>query len=190
MSEHSMSESNGHNGEAKPVGRPSSFSQEKADQICLRLASGETLTKVCNSDGFPAIITVFNWLEAHPEFYKHYARARNYFYARMGDDIVDHSDDGRNDWEVDEDGNRVVNHENIQRSRLRVDTRKWLLSKMLPKLYGEKVALEHSGPDGGAIKVSQTIEGELALTGLDDIREMIAKLEEPELANGNGNGRH
>lgn len=185
-----MSESNGH---PKPLGRPSSFSQEKADQICLRLASGETLTKVCASEGFPAITTVYNWIEANPEFCKHYTRARNYFYSRMGDDVVDQSDDARNDWAEDEDGNRIVNHENIQRSRLRVDTRKWLLSKMLPKLYGDKVSLEHSGPDGKPIEVHRTLELELSAASLEELRQLANVLERApalEITNGNSNGKH
>ncbi len=42
---------------------------------------------------------------------------------------------------------RLVDHEHIQRSRLRVDARKWLMSKMAPKKYGEK--LQHTGDGGG-----------------------------------------
>lgn len=66
----------------------------------------------------------------------------------MADDLLDIVDDGTNDFVARErDGERimVVDHEHIQRSRLRADTRKWLLSKALPKLYGDKLDLKHSG---------------------------------------------
>lgn len=52
------------------------------------------------------------------------------------------ADNGLNDWmerNAKEDKGWVANGEHIQRSRLRVDTRKWFLSKVLPKLYGDKL---------------------------------------------------
>jgi hypothetical protein len=67
------------------------------------------------------------------------------------------SDDGRNDYTETEDG-EVPNHEHIQRSRLRVDSRKWLASKLVPKKYGDKVSAEVSGPDGGPILEKLTVE--------------------------------
>lgn len=66
----------------------------------------------------------------------------------MADDLLDIVDDSSGDYVVRErDGERitVVDHEHIQRSRLRADTRKWLLSKALPKIYGDKIDLKHSG---------------------------------------------
>lgn len=66
----------------------------------------------------------------------------------MADDLLDIVDDGTNDF-VEREGKdgltTVVDHEHIQRSRLRAETRKWLLAKALPKIYGDKVDLKHSG---------------------------------------------
>jgi len=53
-----------------------------------------------------------------------------------------------------EEGRKKVNHENIQRDRLRVDSRKWYASKVLPKIYGDKLAKELSGPNGGPIETT------------------------------------
>jgi len=85
-----------------------------------------------------------------------YARARELGYLSMADEIIDISDDGLNDWierrRADGSTETVVNHEHISRSKLRFDARRWLLSKCLPKIYGDR--LEHTGPDGGPIQVT------------------------------------
>ena len=57
---------------------------------------------------------------------------------------------------------RQVNGEAIQRSRLRVDTRKWILSKMVPKKYGTKVTAEITGADGGPVKTEEMSSLEIA----------------------------
>ena len=80
----------------------------------------------------------------------HFARAREIGYQTMADELLEISDDGRNDWmerNGEDDRGWVANGEHMGRSRLRVDTRKWLLSKALPKLYGEKVTTTHEAGD-------------------------------------------
>ena len=66
--------------------------------------------------------------------------------------MLEISDDGSRDYTATEDGDEIPNHEHIQRSRLRVDSRKWLASKLAPKKYGDRLAAELSGPDGGPIQ--------------------------------------
>jgi hypothetical protein len=87
-------------------------------------------------------------------FYTQYARAREVGYHKMADDILDMADDGRNDWEERQNkrGETFValNREAVERSKLRVDTRKWLLSKALPKLYGDKIEANHKVDASGA----------------------------------------
>ena len=102
----------------------------------------------------------------HP-FYVHFARAREIGFLQVAEELVEISDDGTNDWmeRRDKDGASLgwrENGESVARSRLRVDTRKWVLSKMLPKVYGEKTAMEHSGPGGGPIEVADISKLELA----------------------------
>mgnify|MGYP000426269079 FL=1 len=60
-------------------------------------------------------------------------------------------DDGMGQTEV------VFDSTAVQRNRLRVDARKWLLSKMVPKKYGDKLVQEHTGANGGAIQVHSTV---------------------------------
>jgi hypothetical protein len=61
------------------------------------------------------------------------------------EEAIQIADDGRNDTTTDDDGHVVVNHDIVNRSKLRVDTRKWACSKLLPRKYGESIAVEHSG---------------------------------------------
>lgn len=117
--------------------------------ICSRLEAGETLRSVCRSDGMPAPQTVLRWTKANSEFSEQYARAREAGYSLLADELLEIADETAFDTTKDNDGNDKPNHEWITRSRLRVDTRKWLLSKALPKVYGDKLA--HTGADGGAI---------------------------------------
>lgn len=121
------------------IGRPSDFTQELADTICERIADGESLRKICREDAFPNKATVFKWLSANKDFSDQYARARECQADSMADDILDISDDGSNDTYVDEEGRTKTDHDVIARSRLRVDARKWLASKMAPKKYGDRI---------------------------------------------------
>lgn len=125
-------------------GRPSKFTDATATRICARLAAGETLRAICRDDGMPAHSTVLDWVKAKETFSDQYARAREKGYALLADEILEIADDGRNDTYVidEETGQRGTDHDVIARSRLRVDTRKWLLSKCLPKIYGDKLQVD------------------------------------------------
>jgi len=135
------------------MGRPSDYSSELVALICARMADGESLRSVCRSDDMPALSTVFRWLGEHKEFQEQYARARQARASAMEEEILSISDDDSGDRIEDpETGSAKVNTEFVARSRLKVDTRKWLMARMAPRVYGDKVTQEISGPDGGAIK--------------------------------------
>lgn len=131
-------------------GRPSSFTAELAAEICLRLSGGLTLREVCRDKAMPAESTVRGWaLDDREGFSAQYTRAREIGYLAMADELLEVADDGKNDWmeRQDDEGKAsyVLNGEHVQRSRLRVDTRKWMLSKALPKVFGDKITQEHTG---------------------------------------------
>ncbi len=155
------------------MGRPSTYDPELAEKICELLTSGPSLLEICKSPEMPAESTVRLWaLDNVQGFAAKYARARELGYLRMADEMLGIADDGFNDWmerrKANGEAETIVDHEHIARSRLRFDARRWLLSKCLPKIYGDR--LEHVGPDGGPIQVSVsrftgsepvTIEGEV-----------------------------
>lgn len=171
-------------GTGRPTGRPKGsgclYTQEIADVICDRLAQGEGLNRICKDEGMPNRTTVINWvLDDREGFADKYARARETGYDVMAEEIIDIADDGRNDW-MDKhhyagDDTKAFNGEHVQRSKLRVDSRKWLLSKMLPKRYGDRLEVTGSGAGlqpilnvaisapGAAVEVEGTVEHEPAI---------------------------
>lgn len=124
------------------LGRPSSFTQEVADAICTQLAEGMSLRTICLAEDMPSATSVFRWLadDGNAAFREQYARARETQADRMAEEILQIADDGANDTYLTENG-PAVNHDVVARSRLRVDARKWLASKLAPKKYGEKLAV-------------------------------------------------
>lgn len=99
--------------------------------------------------------TIFYWLPKHPEFLQRYraaAEARLHFHA---EEILEIADDGRNDWV--ERHNRhgelagySVNGEAVSRSKLRIETREWLLGRLMPHTYGDRVNLNATISDPAA----------------------------------------
>lgn len=159
----------------KKKGRPSLYTEELGEKICARLADGESLNSICKDDGMPSERTVRTWaLDKNHPFSPKYAQAREIGYLKMADELLDIADDGTNDWMVREreDGSstELVNHEHIQRSKLRVDTRKWLLSKMLPKVFGDKVSTEVTGKDGKDLIPESTSPRDIARAIADILR--------------------
>lgn len=135
---------------AAKKGRPSSYNDELAEKICAGIMAGYGLKKICSAEGFPHIATVFNWLTKpdHP-FYDRYVRAREVQAEFMADELIELADDESKDVSGEL---QMPNSVAVQRSRLKVDTRKWVASKLLPKRYGDKVQAEVSGKDGGPVQ--------------------------------------
>ena len=128
------------------MGRQSTYTSEMAAKVCAELAEGKSLRAVCRDDGMPSEATVRAWaLDDVEGFAAHYTRARELGYECLSDDILEISDDGTYDTYTDGQGNVRTDQEVIGRSRLRVDSRKWMLAKMLPKRYGDKLDLNHAG---------------------------------------------
>lgn len=126
------------------MGRPSDFTPEIANEICERLAKGESLRSITGADRddfMPSETTVRRWLAGtedwNEEFRRQYAHARDCQADTLFEEILDIAD---------EDALDAVA---VSRNRLRVDARKWAASKLAPKKYGDKVALT-GGDDGDA----------------------------------------
>lgn len=115
------------------------YTDEIANEICARLVDGMSLKKICEMDDMPSKSTVFKWLSENEVFSDKYARAREAQADTLADEIIDIADDGTNDTYEDEEGNVRTDHDVIARSRLRVDARKWIASKLKPKKYGDKI---------------------------------------------------
>ncbi len=127
------------------------------------IMQGKSLRSICKQDEMPSQQTVFNWLLKGGEFFEQYARAREVQADLLFDEMLDIADDGTNDYveRQNKDGSTymAVDHDHINRSRLRVDTRKWMAGKLAPKKYGEKVTQEISGIDGAPLSPTIVLTG-------------------------------
>lgn len=141
------------------MGRPSDFRPETANRICEELIEGKSLRSICSADDMPNASTVCRWLAQFPEFREQYAHAREAQADTLTDEMLDIADDGTNDWmeKKNAEGDVVgveYNGDAVQRSRLRIDTRKWYASKLAPKKYGDKIQQEHTAPEGPVFLVT------------------------------------
>jgi Bacteriophage Sf6, terminase small subunit-like len=138
-------------------GRPSIFNPKVASEICERIADGETLRQICSDRSMPAKTTVLRWLARaeNGEFRDQYARARELMGDSLAEEVIAIADDDAGDVISDGKGGQTLDWQNVQRSRLRVDARKWFASKVAPKRYGDRVMQELSGPDGTPIVTEQ-----------------------------------
>lgn len=125
------------------AGRPTLYTEALADLICERVATSTFgLQRLCDLyEDLPTKTTINLWRYKYPEFSTQYAQAKLKQADLMAEEILEIADDGQNDWmeSFGEDGEigYKINGEHVQRSRLRIDTRKWLASKLLPKQYGQ-----------------------------------------------------
>ena len=124
------------------TGRPTVYTPEIAKYICEQLAEGRSLRSICDDEGMPNRSTVYDWLDADTHgFPDQYARARSRQAETMLDEILEIADDTSNDTIITDFGPRP-DAEWISRSKLRVDARKWAMSKLAPKKYGDSKALD------------------------------------------------
>lgn len=144
---------------------------ELIPRICGRIAEGESLRAIVRGGDVPALSTIMKQLTLDAAFRDAYDLARTIQYEGMADELVDIADDARNDWmEVHgkNDTGWRVNNENVQRSRLRIDARKWVLSKMLPKKYGDLAANGGADTPNEQAKALKDLR-DLMLTGKPDV---------------------
>lgn len=135
--------------------RPPAISAAQVDIICDRVTNGETCKAVCAEIGVAE--STFRLMVSNDKpagLSARYARAREQQAEAWSDEIVALADESERDTRIGKDGEELPDHEWITRSRLRVDTRKWLMAKLHPRVYGEKVEQQITGKDGGPLTVS------------------------------------
>ena len=113
------------------------------DDICKRISEkGEALRNILSDEDMPSTQTFYKWLEEDILKSKQYARACELRSEIIFDEILDIADAFEDDVKEDEDGNKIINNNVINRDRLRIDARKWILSKMNPKKYSDKYQID------------------------------------------------
>jgi hypothetical protein len=166
----------------KPVGRPSTYSREKAVEICTEIATTTRgLDRICDENPtFPQPRTVYRWLSENEDFRQLYRQARVDQCQLWADQLVEIADtpkvgqistiSGRG-----KDGKPTVKEtklvDMVERTRLRLETRRWLLAKLRPREYGDKIEIE----DGRRDPLDEL---------LDEWKKQSAKIETAEPENG------
>lgn len=151
-------------------GRPSKYTRKLGDEICLRLAEGGSLVKICEDPKMPHRSTVLTWALGQVEdasidgFPDRYAQARDVQAEVFIDQAIPISDDTEGE----------QSSAAVQAAKLRVDTRKWYASKLRPAVYGERKAMELTGKGGGPIETSSV---DWSKVPIDLRRQVLACLE-------------
>lgn len=140
----------------KKIGRPSSYVKEVADDICQLIAQGESLRKICERPGMPSLSMVFRWLNEQAEFRDQYARARESQADFLLEELLEISD--------------LATPEDVNVAKLRVDARKWFITKVAPKKYGDRVTQEISGVGGNPVQIEMKKEIDLSVYSDDELR--------------------
>ena len=129
-------------------GRPSIYSQELTDIVCARIADGQSLRRIARDEGMPGLTTIFTWLREYPEFRDQYELAKSSQADAMEEDMLDIADMPP---AMTQDGK--VDSGDVAHMRLRIDTRKWIASKLKPKKYGDKIEQEIKGEIGLTVQI-------------------------------------
>jgi hypothetical protein len=166
-------------GRSRPrIGGPLVYTPDVAERICEGLRSGRTLHDLCAGDDMPADSTVLHWMKTDRDgFAARYLQAREIGYMAMADEIIAIADDASNDWkafssevgsgsreenasEEKRGDQRVPDRESVERSRVRITARCWLLSRMLPRIFGDRLSVEATHAAGDSLReVMRIIDG-------------------------------
>ena len=142
----------------RKAGRPTKYRAARAKRICDAIASGQTARHIAATQAIHWQ-TVCNWRDLYPEFAEQLRAAQSARAELMAEEILQIADDSGNDWieKKTKQGRtwREPNNAAIQRSRLRVETRKYLMEKWSAHHYGAMQRLEVTGPGGGPILLEQ-----------------------------------
>lgn len=148
------------------MGRPTLFTPELLNTVLTRISEGENERSIFRTEGFPTwqAWTAFKFRKAEeksPEsqlFFVQYAQAKDAKYEAWEDKIIEIAKDDSRDIILDAKGNQRSDNTAVNRDRLQIDSMKWLMSKALPKKYGEKITQELTGAGGGPVRYEQLVD--------------------------------
>jgi hypothetical protein len=143
-------------------GRPSTYDPKLAERIIAGLSQGIPLTVICRDMGKPGIRTVYDWMDTHPEFSASIARARDLGYDAIAAECMEIANNPLMGIEevTKEWGTEISRRDMLGHRKLQIETRLKLLAKWDPKRYGERMATEISGPDGGPIQTDSRVRSD------------------------------
>lgn len=155
------------------------YSEEVANEICERIALGETVSSICQDAHMPAERTVWKWRQVHPRFDDAYTRARVDQMHSWANQIVHLADNAEGDFKVTVPLNspeleRIetkgavtfkFNGAHVNRAKLAIDTRKFLMARYAPETFGKQ----------SSVNVGLSIEHKSDEELLQDVRDAMTE---------------
>lgn len=129
------------------------YTKELGERICELVENGTPLSRIAQIEGMPTAPTVYRWMRVYPEFREEYERAKRTQLEMLAEEMLEIADD-----ESQDRGNSAK----VNRDRVKIDTRKFLLERLLPDKYGNKTRNEISGPNGGPVASVEIDKEQLA----------------------------
>lgn len=130
--------------------------EEILEDIMIWIADGKSLATICKEKGYPNRKTFFEWVAKDNSIAAQYQTALAMRAELFAEQLISISDN--DSFDFNDEGK--LNPENIARSKLKVDTRKWIVSRLLPKKYGDKLDLTHgSNPENPLTVLIQQVSG-------------------------------
>ncbi len=131
------------------------------DKITTEIEKGKAIRNILKNKDYPDVRTFYRWIDEDDNLSKRYARACQSRADALVEDMLDIADDQQGDIYIDSDGHEQTDHNVIQRSRLRVDTRKWIASKLKPKKYGDSQQIKLTDNDGDPLKINAIFSSDI-----------------------------
>ncbi len=157
------------------------YTDEDMLMVLHRLAEGELLTDICKDKDMPASSTFMKYVSRDPVLAREYKRARKIRAVNWCDDIIKIADDDEVDGYIDEAGKPIWNYQHIQRTKMRIQARQWIIKADLPEIFGDKVQVDHSGAVGGGSEKVDAPPQETREQWAARQEERIAEMSAPEV---------
>ncbi|MDX1902136.1 MAG: terminase small subunit protein [Gammaproteobacteria bacterium] len=130
---------------------------EMIAEILDQIVFGKSLVSILKSKPeYPRYSTFMEWLNEDKSLADKYTRAKEEQADFLAEELLEIADETSHDTIINENGREVPNSEWINRSRLRVDTRKWIASKLKPKKYGDRI--QHAGDPSAPVVITTITE--------------------------------
>lgn len=139
------------------MGRPSRFTAELQEEFLTRLENGESARAICRDPKFPSWSAFCRFKRKDEKFRDQYHSSWEDGFTAWEQEIIDISDDQTRDYQDDGKGGIKSDNTASNRDRLRIDTRKWIMSKRMPKVYGDKIEQQLTGKGGESLQVTVNI---------------------------------
>ena len=166
-----------------PFNPRSAYSEEVVEKVCNHVANGGSLRALMREDKtIPSYYVLFGWMQEHPEFEDKWRTARAFNADALFDEILEISNtpvDTIMTVQRAKGNVETTKKDAVEHRRLQIESRKWMIEKLAPRKYGNKITTEISGPDGSPLQISN-ISDELRVKALADFIAKTKGLPPPE----------